>query len=61
MPVIDHRGIIDWERFNELILEATLRGYLKGLKDVRDGDVSLTHIPEAAEEVNQLLKEHYYE
>lgn len=61
MPVIDHRGIIDWERFNELILEATLRGYLRGLKDVRDEDVSLIHIPEAAEEVNQLLKEHYYE
>lgn len=61
IPIIDHRGIVNWERFQDLIMEATLRGYLRGLKDMRDEDISLAHIPEAAEEVNQLMKEHYYE
>lgn len=61
MAIVDHRGTPQWEEIQGLLVEATFNGYIRGLKDYKEGDVSLDNIAEEVSELNNQLKEHYYE
>lgn len=61
MALVDHRDMVDWEQFQELIAEAVFRGYSRGAKDMREGTISFENIDEVVEIMNDTLKEHYYE
>lgn len=59
--VIDHRGLVNWEKVQELLAEAVFNGYVRGVQDYKNEDISLDNICEEVEDFNKELKEHYYE
>lgn len=61
MALVDHRDIVDWEQFQELIAEAVFKGYSRGAKDMREETLSFESIDEVVEDMNATLREHYYE
>lgn len=61
MGLVDHRDLVNWEKFEELLGEAILRGYTKGLQDFRDNNVSFESINEVHETIMEDVREHYYE
>lgn len=61
MAIVDHRGIPQWEEIQELLVEATFNGYVRGIKDHKEGDISLDNIAEEVSQVNEQVREHFYE
>lgn len=56
----EYRGNVDWETVQNLLVQATFNGYVRGLKDYRDEDISFENVKEEIDRISKELKEYYY-
>ncbi len=58
--LIDYKKREDWEKIQELLFQAVLKGYSRGLRDYRDKKIELSSIEEEVSEMNKYLNEYYF-